>query len=149
MVEKTLTLIRDQEWYLPGIYMKKQEQRYYKVRRIKEVEVLNKTFTQSGHVDAIPLSVPWDFSNRDPEEVSILIDNTLSLHMKEHILHPTQSIEMRAAGGLRFKVSVRAPLLMVSWILSLGTHAEVEYPPDLRKLVAEEAHKISMKYTPQ
>jgi len=56
--------------------------------------------------------------------------------VRERTWHPQQKVIRRADGGLEVRLPVGGPEVL-TWVLSMGSHAEVVGPSDLRNQMRE------------
>ncbi len=64
----------------------------------------------------------------------------------ERTMHPSQEVEQRTDGSLLVTLHVSGVVEIVDWVVSLGPHAEVIAPPDLRELVRRKLGEALAQY---
>ena len=64
----------------------------------------------------------------------------------ERTMHPSQKVEQRMDGSLLVTLHVSGVVEVVDWIVSLGPHAEVIAPPDVRRLVRRRLRTALAQY---
>ena len=83
---------------------------------------------------------------RDEElDVKLKIKNQMSEIVKEKIWVENQKIE-EIEGGIIFKAKIRGKTELISWILSMGSDAEVLEPEELRQEITDEIFKMKNLY---
>ncbi len=85
---------------------------------------------------------------RDGEarDVVVEIDPAHAPWVQERRFHPAQTIEQRTDGSLLVRMRVSGLQELSDWILSLGEHAEVVAPPELRERVRKRLLAAAARY---
>jgi predicted DNA-binding transcriptional regulator YafY len=109
--------------------------------------------------DAGGFRVPRDFDARaffgdafgiwpegEAKEVVVEIDAAHAPWLQERTLHRSQQIEQRTDGSLVVRMRVSGLHEIADWILSLGEHAEVVEPAELRDLVQMRLRAAAARY---
>ncbi len=104
-------------------------------------------------------TVPRDFDAREffgdafgiwrdgePRDVVVEIDAAHAPWLQERTLHASQEIEQRTDGSLLVRMRVSGLHELSEWVLSLGEHAEVVEPPELRALVRRRLLAAAARY---
>lgn len=138
-------LISDRYWYLLGRSDYNGEQRYYKLIRMSNIEILkDQTFMMptEDRIDIKRISVPWDFGDLPEQTVEFEIDRNIAFRLREDPAHVTQEITDLENGKSLLKMRVRNPVNMTSWIFSMGTMIKVLGPECLKTAVINELQKM-------
>jgi predicted DNA-binding transcriptional regulator YafY len=77
--------------------------------------------------------------------VRVRFDATVPPYVRRAKWHKTQTIEEHSA-GIDLRMRVRSTSELLSWVLSLGQHAEVVEPEDLRDQARAELEKALTRY---
>jgi proteasome accessory factor B len=81
-----------------------------------------------------------------PREVVIEVDAAHAPWLQERTIHRSQRIEQRTDGSLLVRMKVEGFHEIVDWLLSLGEHAEVVEPADLREAVRSRLRAALSRY---
>ena len=110
--------------------------------------------------DAGGFRVPRDFDARaffgdafgiwrdgEARDVVVEIDAAHAPWVRERKFHPSQKVEEREEdGSVVVRMRVAGLHEIADWILSLGEHAEVVDPPELRELVGSRLRAAAVRY---
>ena len=130
-------------WYLIGFCHLRQARRNFRLDRMTDVQLLEKTFKR-----------PTNFTMEPPKDrsrgfqVQVLFDAEVTPWVKE--ARGFFVTEMKDTPyGLLVTVQVHSEDEVVPWLLSWGYHVRVVGPAAIRKRIAEEAQKIVQSYQPR
>ncbi len=127
-------------WYLKAFCTEKQDWRIFKLNRILDLEILNKSFSLSNYPELIDNSegAYTQITLRFPQEMAYRIYDEFD---------KTQ-IQQQENGD--FIVSARMPEdeWLISFLLSFGTQVDILSPTYLKNVLAEHARLIYEKYKP-
>lgn len=133
-------------WYVVARKRSVQGMRLYKLARFKRVELTNATFElpRGWTVDSY-LANSWDIMVSDSPAVRVVIDVDASVagNLIETQWHPSQQVSVRPDGSARISARVSGLEELVWWVLSIGRHARVVEPPELRERVAAEIRAMA------
>lgn len=143
-VEPIQVWFKSKAWYLKGFSLTKQDIRLFKIGRIKNLVVTDKSFTVR---DSLLLS---DKTNQLTHEEPNLIRIKLRIEPERAFrvfddFHESM-IEKQPDGGFLVTVFWPEDNWLYGFILSFGKYAEVLEPTHLRTLIKNEAQTISKKY---
>ena len=82
----------------------------------------------------------------EPRDVVVEVDPTHAPWIEERTFHPKQKIEQRTDGSLVIRMRVAGLHELSESILSLGEHAEVVEPPELRERVRDRLVAAASRY---
>jgi predicted DNA-binding transcriptional regulator YafY len=134
--------------YLIGFCNKRKAFRWFRIDRIKELKVLDETFTPDPTFDA-KTYLEKIFQHEvggHPVPVSIWFDASAAPFIRERRWHVTQEIEEHADGSLTLHLVTSGLNDLKRWVLGYGKGAMVKEPPDLVALVKAEVQGMSRNY---
>jgi predicted DNA-binding transcriptional regulator YafY len=123
--------------YLIGFCHKRQEIRWFRIDRIKELRVLDETFERDPNFDARTYleKIFQHEVGGHPVTVAIWFDTSTAPFIRERRWHVTQEIEEHADGSLTLHLVTSGLNDLKRWVLGYGKGAVVKEPPELVKLV--------------
>lgn len=129
-------------WYLISFCHLRQAIRNFKLDRMTELKLLDRTFKRPANFSLQPPA-----ENRRKLIVQVLFDGEVAPWVKES--RGFFISEMKDTPyGLLVTMHLHTEDEVVPWLLSWGYHVRVIEPQSIRKRVAEEAEKILRQYTP-
>ena len=144
-----LHVYRGTNVYLIGFCHLRQEIRWFRVDRIKKLEILQEHFEPDPKFNAKEYmgSVFQHEVGDKLLSVEIWFDAKTAPYIEERRWHFTQEIEKHADGSLTLKMTVRGINDLKRWVMWYGKAAIVKSPPELVELVREEVKAMSDRYT--
>ena len=124
-------------WYLTGYCHLRRDVRHFRLDRIEELTLLERTFERPQARPAIAR----DLSQPDSFEVRLQFDQEVARWVREAPSFFTIAEEERD-GGLLVTLRVRRADEVLQWLLGWGRHVRVLEPESLRQLVAAEARAM-------
>lgn len=124
------------DWMLIAFCHLRQEIRHFLLRRMSEIQLLEKTFNRPAEFNLHTYTPPDD---RDVI-VIVLVHPHLANKVKEYNYYYMDSIDERQE-GLYITLRVRRPEDALQWLLSWGAGVVVLEPESLRRKIKEEAKK--------
>lgn len=122
-------------WYLVGYCHLRQDLRYFRLSRIAQFTLLNKTFTRLTNPTFQPIP------NERHLEIKVLFDNEASSWLREtHSFYIVA--EQPHPMGCLVTLRVRHESDVLAWLLGWGRHIRVLEPPSMRRRLAEEAQHL-------
>lgn len=143
-----LHIYRGTNPYAIGYCHQRKEVRWFRVDRIKQLEVLKETFVQEPTFDAKD-HLEMIFQHEAggvPVPVAIWFDAPTAPYIRERRWHPTQEIQEHSDGSLTLSMLVRGMNDLKRWVLGYGKGVIVQEPPELVQLVKEEIKGMSQNY---
>ena len=137
----------DGAWYCIGYCHERREVRTFALDRMTGLEVTGESF-----------KVPVDFSveeylagslateRGEPRKVVIEFDRSEVPYIRGRQWHHSQTLEELSDGTLRMTLTVGGLGEVMRWVMSLGSHAWVVEPEDLRERIAKEVEAVRKKY---
>jgi proteasome accessory factor B len=86
------------------------------------------------------------FQSGKVERVVLRLDAFAARLAAERTWHPSQKLEAKKDGGAELRLDVSVAPDLENWILSLGAHAEVLKPKELRARIAAAAKTMAKLY---
>ncbi|MGE5580227.1 MAG: WYL domain-containing protein [Bacillota bacterium] len=138
----------DGAWYCIGYCHERREVRTFALDRMTALQVTGETFT-----------VPDDFSVEEylagslgmergaPRKVVIEFDPSEAPYIRGRRWHRSQTLEEMPDGTLRMSLTVGGLGEVMRWVMSLGSHAWVVEPEELREKIAAEIEKVRERYS--
>lgn len=143
-----LHIYRGTNPYVIGYCHQRQEMRWFRVDRIKQLELLEETFVPDPTFDAKD-HLEMIFQHEAggvPLPVAIWFDAPTAPYIRERRWHPTQEIQEHTDGSLTLHMVVRGLNDLKRWVLGYGKGAIVQAPPELVELVKAEVEGMSGHY---
>jgi len=122
--------------------------RWFRVDRIKQLEVLLEPFVQDPSFDAKD-HLEMIFQHEAggiPQSIAIWFDAKTAPYVREKRWHPTQEIQEHSDDSLTLLMVVRGLNDLKRWVLGYGKGAIVRSPPELAAMVREEIEGMSQHY---
>jgi proteasome accessory factor B len=136
-------------WYVVGRSSIHRAKRTFNLGRISRIEPLDDHFeVPRGFSIERYLRNAWHMipeRGRD-RHVVVRFSKLVAQNVSEVRWHKTQQVKLHDDGTLDFQATVSGLNEISWWILGYGDQAEVLQPPELRRLVAEQARRMAEKY---
>lgn len=130
---------KSKEWYLKAFCTKKQDFRMFKLNRILELEVLERTF--------VPRPYPEQESNPQSLSRIVLLFSKETAYRVYDEFDETE-IERQKNGGLIVCAEMPVDTWLIGYLLSFGTQVEIMEPSYLKDVLAAQARAIYEKNKP-
>jgi predicted DNA-binding transcriptional regulator YafY len=143
-----LHIYRGTNPYVIGFCHKRQGIRWFRVDRIKQLEVLSDRFVRDPKFDA-KAHLEQIFQaevGSEPIDVAIWFDGRTAPYIRERRWHPTQILEEHSDGAVTLRMTVRGMNDLKRWVLGYGMGARVLGPPELIEMVKAEVDGIQQSY---
>lgn len=134
--------------YLIGYCHNRKDFRWFRIDRIRKLEILPQKFTQDPKFDRKEY-IGNVFQHEVGDkllDVAIWFDNKTAPYIKERRWHHTQEIEVNPDDSIILKMQVRGINDLKRWVMWYGKGAKVLHPPDLVKLVRDEIEGMRNNY---
>lgn len=144
-----LHIYRGTNPYVIGYCHQRQEMRWFRVDRIKQLEVLGETFIPDPTFDAKD-HLEMIFQHEAggvPMPVAIWFDAPTAPYVRERRWHPTQEIQEHSDGSMTLNMVVRGLNDLKRWVMGYGKGAIVQAPLELAEMVREEVSAMSVHYS--
>jgi len=134
--------------YVTGWCHRRQEPRWFRVDRIKEIRLLEAQFEVDPGFDR-EAHFAFAFQHEvggTPQEMVIWFDAQTAPYIRERRWHRTQRIEEHGDGSLTLHLVVRGLHEVKRWVLGYGRGAVVKEPVELVELVKGEVEQMHYNY---
>jgi len=134
--------------YVIGFCHKRQDIRWFRIDRIKQLRVLDEKFDRDPTFDA-KTHLEKIFQHEvggNPIPVTIWFDAAAAPFIRERRWHVTQEIEEHGDGSLTLHLMTGGLNDLKRWVLGYGKDAVVKEPPELVQLVREEVEGMNQHY---
>lgn len=138
-VEPMKLCFKGQAWYLSGFCRLRQDFRFYKLRRIKELTVTQDVFDRTCPETVLP-EIPGQIGDM------VALKLKLSGQMAFRVFDEFDAYEQTEDGGFIARVSMPPGDWVFSYITSFGEHCEVLEPPEVRAELAARLKKTLKNY---
>jgi predicted DNA-binding transcriptional regulator YafY len=135
-----LHIYRGTNPYTIGYCHRRQEVRWFRVDRIRELRHTEKTFERDPHFNAqdhIQTIFQAEVGG-EPKPVTIRFSVQVAPYLRERCWHPTQIITEQGDGSLTLQMKVPGLKEVKRWVLGYGKDAVVEGPEDLVEMIRAE-----------
>jgi predicted DNA-binding transcriptional regulator YafY len=144
-----LHIYRGTNPYLIGFCHNRQDIRWFRVDRIRKLQLLNSkfirdpTFNPKEYLEKI---FQAEVGNGNPKLVDIWFDAVTAPYIRERRWHSTQEIKEHPDGSITLQMQVTGLNELKRWVLGYGKGAVVKEPPELVDLVKGEVEEMSKHY---
>ncbi len=143
-VEPYSLILKGQNWYLYAWCLLRQDYRLFKLSRIKELLITQKSFQVREVPDEhFPWEGEWQ-SNAGVLALDLLFEPEMESIIEEYF---DADMIRQGDGKIMVKISLPENNRMYGWLLSFGNTVEVINPPHIRKILAEIGQEIFKKYS--
>jgi len=143
-----LHIYRGTNPYVIGYCHNRQEIRWFRVDRIKELEVLEQNFVRDPNFDAkdhLEMIFQHEVGGV-PVAVAIWFDARTAPYIRERRWHPSQELQEHEDGSLTLHMVVRGLNDVKRWVLGYGKGAIVREPSELVQLVRDEVEGMRKQF---
>lgn len=139
-VQPLKILYKSKEWYLKAFCMEKQDFRLFKLNRILELELLEKTFVPKPYPE-LKSSIQQTY-----EQVVLLFSKEMAYRVYDEF--GTTEIEYQKNGDLMVCAEMPVDTWLIGYLLSFGAEVEIIEPKYLKSILAAQAQAIYKKNKP-
>lgn len=139
-VQPLKILYKSKEWYLKAFCMEKQDFRLFKLNRILELELLEKTFVPRPYPE-LKSSIQQTY-----EQVVLLFSKEMAYRVYDEF--GTTEIEYQKNGDLMVCAEMPVDTWLIGYLLSFGAEVEIIEPKYLKSILAAQAQAIYKKNKP-
>ncbi|MGB7441135.1 MAG: WYL domain-containing protein [Coleofasciculaceae cyanobacterium] len=134
--------------YVIGFCHKRQAISWFRIDRIRELQVLKENFIRDSNFDAKEYLIEISQSEvgGKPVTVTIWFDASTAPFVRERRWHPSQEIQEHPDNSLTLRLIVGGLNELKRWILGYGKGAIVQEPAELIAMVREEGEGITRNY---
>lgn len=143
-----LHIYRGTNPYVIGFCHKRQQVRWFRIDRIRSLEVLDESFTVDPNFDAKGhLSRIFQHEvGGVPQLIEIWFDAATAPFIGERRWHPSQELIQHEDGSLTLQMSVSGLNDIKRWVLGYGKGAIVQNPPELVQMIRDEIKAMIGNY---
>jgi len=146
-----LHIYRGTNPYVIGWCHKRDEVRWFRVDRIRELKLLEDGFERKPDFNAkdhLEMIFQHEVGGV-PVTVRIWFDAKVAPYIRERRWHPTQELQEHEDGAVTLQMVVRGMNDVKRWVLGYGRGARVLEPPELVAMVRDEIEGMGQRYSPQ
>lgn len=134
--------------YTIGYCQLRQDIRWFRIDRIRSLELLEVTFAVDASFDPKQYFAKiFQFEvGGKPQAVAIWFDATIANYIRERVWHRSQRLEEHGDGALTLHLEVSGMNDIKRWVLGYGKGARVLAPPELVALVKAEVQGLYQQY---
>ncbi|RRD94188.1 YafY family transcriptional regulator [Clostridiales bacterium COT073_COT-073] len=138
-VKPARLLYKGQDWYLYAFCLLRNDFRYFKLSRIKNLEILPVNFEDSfEHV-----ILKKENKTEPTIRLKLKFDRRVSFRVYDEL---NEEIREDAQGNLHAEIEMPKDYNLYSYIFSFGDAVEVLEPPEIRLQIQKIINKIAQKY---
>lgn len=132
-------VFKSKDWYLYAFCLLRNDYRFFKLTRIRQVEVLSDTFTQ----DFTPIRIEKQIHIEKTITVKLKFDRRIAFRVYDEF---TDNITEDTQGNLYVQVNLPDNEILYSYLLSFAEYVEVLEPQCIRKQIKKRLQKMQEKY---
>jgi predicted DNA-binding transcriptional regulator YafY len=138
----------DQNWYLYGYAVEREDTRVYRISRISDIVISAGTFEMPLLEDKEfkRIHIPWDFDDAPKVKVVLEFNEDVYGYLKENRFHKTEQYGEITNGKFIYTVQVTTPLNMISWLMTFYARVKVLEPKTLRDTMIEKIREMNSIY---
>ena len=138
-VKPVRLLFKNQSWYLYAFCLLRQEFRYFKLSRMKNLERLEERFEDSFEDVVLEKELAYE----NTIKLAVKFDRKVAFRVYDEL---SGDIRTDAEGNLYTEIEIPNDQRLYSYILSFGDAVEVLDPPEIRVKMKEMIHQLVEKY---
>ena len=142
-IEPYKLLFRGQAWYLFGYCRSKKESRYFKISRIRDLQVADEEFEQRQS-DAKPVNTSAKVLNPPMISVVLKLDSKIAYRIYDEF--PGENIHKTPDGSYIVKTMFQSGSWLMGYLMSFEDHLEILEPSQLRDEITDKFKKALSKY---
>ena len=132
-------VFKSKDWYLYAFCLLRNDYRFFKLTRIRQVEMLSDTFTQ----DFTPIRIEKQIHIEKTITVKLKFDRRIAFCVYDEF---TDNITEDTQGNLYVQVNLPDNEILYSYLLSFAEYVEVLEPQCIRKQIKKRLQKMQEKY---
>lgn len=132
-------VFKSKDWYLYAFCLLRNDYRFFKLTRIRQVEMLSDTFTQ----DFTPIKIEKQIHIEKTITVKLKFDRRIAFRVYDEF---TDNITEDTQGNLYVQVNLPDNENLYSYLLSFAEYVEVLEPQCIRKQIKKRLQKMQEKY---
>lgn len=132
-------VFKSKSWYLYSFCLLRNDYRFFKLTRIKELEMLSETFTQ----DFTPTKIEKQIQVENTVAVKLKFDRQAAFRVYDEF---TDSITEDSQGNLYVQIDLPDNEVLYSYVMSFSDSVEVIEPQSIREQMKKRLQKMHEKY---
>ena len=132
-------VFKSKSWYLYSFCLLRNDYRFFKLTRIKELEMLSETFTQ----DFTPAKIEKQIQVENTVAVKLKFDRQAAFRVYDEF---TDSITEDSQGNLYVQIDLPDNEVLYSYVMSFSDSVEVIEPQSIREQMKKILQKMQEKY---
>ena len=132
-------VFKSKSWYLYSFCLLRNDYRFFKLTRIKELEMLSETFTQ----DFTPTKNEKQLQVENTAAVKLKFDRQAAFRVYDEF---TDSITEDSQGNLYVQIDLPDNEVLYSYVMSFSDSVEVLEPQSIREQMKKRLQKMQEKY---
>lgn len=138
-VRPTRLVFKSKSWYLYSFCLLRNDYRFFKLTRIKELEMLSETFTQ----DFTPTKIEKQIQVENTVAVKLKFDKQAAFRVYDEF---TDSITEDLQGNLYVQIDLPDNEVLYSYVMSFSDSVEIIEPQSIREQMKKRLQKMQEKY---
>ena len=132
-------VFKGKSWYLYSFCLLRNAYRFFKLTRIKELEMLSETFTQ----DFTPTKIEKQIQVENTVAVKLKFDRQAAFRVYDEF---TDSITEDSQGNLYVQIDLPDNEVLYSYVMSFSDSVEIIEPQSIREQMKKRLQKMQEKY---
>lgn len=133
---------KNQAWYLYAYCCLRQDYRFFKLKRMSKVRVLDTYFEPEKIGRVLPDADKSYSENMASTQVTLEISPDMAFRAYEEL----PDIKVEDSGNLSCTIAVTDINWFTSYVLSYGSHMQVLEPPEIKQKVMQEIEAMKLRY---
>lgn len=138
-VKPVRLLFKGQDWYLYALCLFRNDFRYFKLSRIRNLEINEEKFADSFEDIILKKEMP----DKNTLHLRVKFDRSVAFRVFDEL---NGDIEKDCEGNLITEIEIPDDYNLYSYIFSFGNSVEVLEPKEIRMKIKEEINKMAKKY---
>lgn len=132
-------VFKSKSWYLYSFCLLRNDYRFFKLTRIKELEMLSETFTQ----DFTPTKIEKQIQVENTVAVKLKFDRQAAFRVYDEF---TDNITEDSQGNLYVQIDLPDNGVLYSYVMSFSDSVEIIEPQSIREQMKKRLQKMQEKY---
>lgn len=132
-------VFKSKSWYLYSFCLLRNDYRFFKLSRIKELEMLSETFTQ----DFTPTKIEKQIQVENTVAVKLKFDRQAAFRVYDEF---TDNITEDSQGNLYVQIDLPDNEVLYSYVMSFSDSVEIIEPQSIREQMKKKLKKMQEKY---
>lgn len=132
-------VFKSKSWYLYSFCLLRNDYRFFKLTRIKELEMLSETFTQ----DFTPTKIKKQIQVENTVAVKLKFDRQAAFRVYDEF---TDNITEDSQGNLYVQIDLPNNEVLYSYVMSFSDSVEIIEPQSIREQMKKRLEKMQERY---